>query len=156
MLKQSFQRRETDVKMMFAAAAVTLSAVVFALLVVVELVERLLPVLMVAGVCWIALVMWRRSRRPGTREPAAAAQRAQQPALPPAAAVVDGAASLTAAAQRRYLVTGPDAGFTADRDDGYLRLNPPPMAGPSCSRRPPHPLRHVSRRRPQQRRTTRP
>lgn len=139
-------------KMMLALAGVAVSAAALAVLVIVELLARLLPVLVLAGLCWVAFTVWRRTHRPRLHQRAAPAQ----PAPSPSPAPVRVLPPVTVSAQRRYPVMGADTGFSANRDDGYLRLNPPHVGGPSCGRRQPHTLRHVSRRRPQRQRTTRP
>lgn len=138
--------------MMLALVAVAASAAAITLLLIVELLRRLLPVLALAAACWVALAIWRRTHRP--RHLAAPNQPARTPTPPPA--TLPALPPVTLAAQRRYVVAGADTGFTADRDDGYLRLDPPHVGGPSCARRQPHSVRHVSRRRPQRERSTRP
>lgn len=154
----------TSVKTMIACIAVWFSAAAFAVLVVIELVARLLPLLIVLSLIWLLIVFVRRKElgpqppqthpaamtaTPESSTPAASAPvtRGHSPALPP----------VTAAAARRYLIAGVDAGFNADRADGYLRLDPPHTAGNPPARHHQPALRQLpARRRAQRNGTTRP
>src|SRR5271166_1012396 len=73
------QREETSVKMMLALVGVAVSAAALAVLVIVELLARLLPVLVLAGLCWVAFTVWRRPHRPRPHQRAAPAQPAPSP-----------------------------------------------------------------------------
>lgn len=151
--------------MMIGCAAMIVSATAFAVLVVIELVARMLPLLILIAAAWLVIRLARRKPRfqePSRSDQAAVAAAAVPSSSPASTPVMQGhfraLPPVTAGPERRYVIAGEDAGFNADRADGYLRLNPPRVAGTPHAR--PHQNNNVrqlpARRRAHRAGTTRP
>ena len=131
----------------------------FAVWALLELVARLAPVLIVAGIGWAVVAALRahgRRVRDDDRLQALWAQTRRQDAVrPPTHQPVAMPLSHAPHRERFYLVRGDDTGFAAHRDDGYLNVCSPalPSAAPHQPRVPA--LRRRCRRRAT-RRSTRP
>lgn len=120
---------------------------IFAVWALVELVARLAPLLIVVGVAWAVFAMLHARRRrirddrrlqeqwAQTRRHGAATPRPYAPHY-----------------ERFYLVVGDDAGFAADRDDGYFNVCTAALP-PALAHQPRVPGLRRSRRRATRRRT---
>jgi len=147
------------VKAFITAFSVIGIGAMFAVWALLELVARLAPVLIVAGIGWAVVAALRahgRRVRDDDRLQALWAQTRRQDAVrPPTQQPVAMPLSHAPHRERFYLMRGDDTGFAAHRDDGYLNVCSPalPPAAPHQPRVPA--LRRRCRRRAT-RRSTRP
>ncbi|MGV7254578.1 hypothetical protein PJI20_10145 [Mycobacterium kansasii] len=114
-------------KGLVAVLAAMAAGVVFVAIALIEIVERIAPLLVIGGFAWavFAVVQARRRRRTVGDQDRLSRVWAHNPAsLPPSPSPVP---PVTPHRERVYLVAGQDTGFGAHRSDGYLSVQAGPL-----------------------------
>ena len=116
-------------KALGAAIGVGVVSVAFLLIAVVDVLERLAPLLICLAIAWAAFSVIRARRRSSADDKRLLAlwspppRIAAAPPSPPTAA----SPALNPHRERRYLVAGEDTGFASERPDGYLQVFGPAL-----------------------------